>query len=74
MGLIAGQGLSSKPQALVQSVERRGPDVRSLGDRAENLIESGQDQGLEGGATLGGSDFGSMENFIGQINRCFHKQ
>jgi hypothetical protein len=74
MGLIAGQGLSCQPQAFVQTVERRRLGVWSLRHRTEDLIQSGHNQRLKGGATLGGSDFGSMQNFIGQINRCLHKQ
>ena len=74
MGLIASQRLSAKPQAFAQTVQRLCAGFRFFPHRTENVIQPGHNQSLKSGPMLGGGNFGSMQNFVRQINSCFHRQ
>jgi hypothetical protein len=73
MELIAGQGLSRKPQAFLET-GHRGLSTVSRRSWANYLNQSSQNQGLQGRAPLGGDDFGPAQDVVGQINGRFHKQ
>jgi hypothetical protein len=74
MGLIASQRLSAKPQTFAQTVQRPVPRFRFFAHRTENVIQSGNNESLQSGAMLGRNNFGSMQDFVRQINSRFHEQ
>jgi hypothetical protein len=71
MGLIAGKRLTAKMIALMETGERI--DRQSgRGFLPENGFEPLDHEVFDGGASLGRSDFGALQDIVREINRRFH--
>lgn len=72
MNLITSKGLAAKVVSLMQTGQRIS-GRRSCNFLTQNGLEAFDDEILNGGPTAGSSNFGSLQNAVGQIDCRFHK-